>query len=313
MLYLMALNALENHLKESEFMEHKKDKIKKKKLSVAGQIKAKEKLEKRRAESEVARIRAEKENKKREEYAKSLNEDRIALIKAKQGVADVEIAKDEELIEKNLTFKEKLSSFIYLNKWWLGILSCCAVVFGVVAYDFLSKENADLTILLLTDEMGFYSNSENISKLFSEYVGDINGDGEVVVNIHYMPIGSGDSDSAELQADPYMLNSHKLDSELKIGNAVIIIADSQADKYLNPKNTLLNLSELFPENEHINEYGFYLKDTEFVERVAEEMELSDDVYIGIRQFKEGLPNEKKLKKNIDKAYPAFEKLINDIS
>ncbi len=309
----MALNALENHLKESEFMEHKKDKIKKKKLSVAGQIKAKEKLEKRRAESEVARIRAEKENKKREEYAKSLNEDRIALIKAKQGVADVEIAKDEELIEKNLTFKEKLSSFIYLNKWWLGILSCCAVVFGVVAYDFLSKENADLTILLLTDEMGFYSNSENISKLFSEYVGDINGDGEVVVNIHYMPIGSGDSDSAELQADPYMLNSHKLDSELKIGNAVIIIADSQADKYLNPKNTLLNLSELFPENEHINEYGFYLKDTEFVERVAEEMELSDDVYIGIRQFKEGLPNEKKLKKNIDKAYPAFEKLINDIS
>ena len=55
MLYLMALKVLENHLKESELMEYKKDKIKKKKLSVAGQIKAKEKLEKRRAESEVDR------------------------------------------------------------------------------------------------------------------------------------------------------------------------------------------------------------------------------------------------------------------
>lgn len=309
----MALKVLENHLKESEFMEYKKDKNKKRKLSAAGQIKAKEKLEKRRAESEVARIRAEKENKKREEYAKSLNEDRLALIKSKQGLADVEIAKDEEVIEKKLTFKEKLASFIYLNKWWLGIVTCCAVVLGIVAFDLLSKENADLTVLLLTDEMGFYSNSENISKLFGEYVGDVNGDGEVVVNIHYMPIGGGDSDSAELQADPYMLNVHKLDSELKIGNAVIIIADSQADEYLDPKNTLLNLSELFPENEHINEYGFYLKDTDFTERVAEEMELSDEVYIGIRQFKEGLPNEKKLKKNIDKAYPALEKLINGIS
>ena len=75
MLYLMALKVLENHLKESEFMEYKKDKNKKRKLSAAGEIKAKEKLEQRRAESEVARIRAEKENKKREEYAKSLNEE----------------------------------------------------------------------------------------------------------------------------------------------------------------------------------------------------------------------------------------------
>ena len=280
-------------------------------------IREKENLERRRAEAEAARIKAEIENKKREEYVKKLNEERLALLKAKQGITDVdieEIIREEKMPDEKLTFSQKVSSFIYLNKWWLGIAACCAVVFGIIVFDLLTRKNPDLTILLLTDEISYYSKSSEISKVFGEYVGDVNGDGKVIVDINYIPIsGRDDENPTEVQGDPYMLNQQKLYTEMQTGIGVIVIADSNADEYLDPENTLLNLDELFPENEHVNKYGFYIKGTDFAKKISDDNGISDNVYIGIREPKAGMDNEKRIRKNFDIAYSALEKLIKDMS
>lgn len=301
-------------VERSVFMKAKREKKNKNKPKAFDEIKAKESLEKRRAESEAERIKAEIENKKREEYVKRLNEERIALLKAKHDGGDLGEIISEEIVENKLTFKERISSFIYLNKWWLGIASCCAFVLGFITFDLLTKENPDLTILLLTNEIGFYSKSTEISELFGEYIGDVNGDGKVIVNIHYIPIsGEDNDDSTEMQADPYMLNQHRLNSEIQTGMGVIVIADSCSDEQLDPENNLLNLSELFPENKHIDKYGFYIKNTEFTKIIRCDDDINNDVYIGIREPKAGISSEKKVRDNFKIAYPVLEKLIEDIS
>ena len=70
---------------------------------------------------------------------------------------------------------------------------------------------------------------------------------------------------------------------------------------------------MFPENEHVNKYGFYIKGTDFAKKISDDNGISDNVYIGIREPKAGMDNEKRIRKNFDIAYSALEKLIKDMS
>ena len=89
---------------------------------------------------------------KREEYAKELAEEKVDLIRLKQGVISDsdKIFRDEEP-EKHYTVLQKIGNWFYHSKWWLGIAAFVVLLTAFLVYDYVTREDPDLRVMLLTD------------------------------------------------------------------------------------------------------------------------------------------------------------------
>ncbi len=271
------------------------------------QVDAQEKLKKEKALEESVK----KEEKQREEYGKTLAEEKIELLKLKQGVID-----DSEKLDlspetkKKYTLWQKIKNFIYHSKWWLGIASFLALVAGFLIYDTLTTTKADQMIMFLCDNTELYACFDQMTEYFDSIAEDYNDDGKVYADVLYIPIAN------DPQADNvglYESNLTKLSAEFQMGQTMLIIADSKSDDLTVPHETLVNLEEMFPDNPNVKGYGYYLKGTKFAEVIGYEGEITDDMYIGVRKVTKTLTSEEDTKENYDHALETLEKLMDDLT
>lgn len=275
----------------------------------AREINKKEQLEKEKKELEALKKQQEEDEKQREEYASKLHQDKINILKDKSnGDFFEDNSSDNE--KKHYTIKQKISNFFYQNKWWLGIGCFCIFVAVYVIYDAVTTVKPDMTVMLLANDEKLYECTSDMQEVFGEYAGDRNGDGEIKVNIFYMPISEYIYNN---QPEMYMSSVTHFSSLLQTDDNLLIIADTESSESFED-DILFSLEKYFPDNENVEDARFYLADTSFSEKIDYQGEkIADDVYIGIRKVQTGASYEKKMREEFKLDFEVLKNIINDFS
>lgn len=285
----------------TDIQPHENNTKKQKSLfDMAKEIEEKErKLEVEREQKAIAQ-----HEKEREDYAKKLQQDKIELIRLKQGVIDHSDTIHEVHEEAPvLTFPQKISNFFYHNVWWLWIVVFILIIATYITYGIVTTPKADATVLFFVtnDELSNYT--EQMSEYFEQFVDDNTGDGISTVNVYYIPVAT---DSNDVNYTSYMA---KFSGEMQSANSLIVIADDSCEEILKPNEVLYKLSKDFKDNENIDGYKYYLKDTDFAQQIGYEGTISDDMYIGIRKVQQVYDSSKKMEENFEVAYEFIERFI----
>lgn len=269
-------------------------------LDRAKEIEAKERLH----ELELENRQCEAHEREREDYAKKLQQDKIELIRLKQGIIDQsETIHEEHEVERELSFKERVYNFFYHNIWWLWIVAFVLVVVTYITYSIVTTPKPDTVVLMFVTDDELYSHSDSIAEYFEQFAEDVNQDGECLVKVYYIPLGL---DPNDINYTSYMA---KFTGEMQSANSMIVIADSSCDELLKPESTLYDLSNDFPNVENVKDYGYYLNDTDFAEYIGYEGTLEDDIYLGIRKVQKVYDSEETMQENFDIAISLFTKLL----
>ncbi len=269
----------------------------------------KHRSEKLHAESERVRKAAAEKEKENEEYSKQIHREKIELLKMKQGLSDgSDLIKHEE--QKPYTFWQKVGAFFYCNKAMV-ILSSLFIVIGVfLVYDLSQRPNPDFTAMVLVNNDGMSACCSELEDIIEEYADDMNGNKEILSTVYYMPLTETIDNT-----DPYtqQASSAKLFAIMQDGDTIMVISCGESDSFLYPEDTLENLEALYPDNEHVKGYGFYLSGTKFAEETGFEGEVPEDMYIGLRKVKKGAKYRDKMEKNYDEAKKILDALVERFS
>lgn len=258
--------------------------------------------------------RMEKQNDaQREKYGKQIAEEKIEVLKMKQGVIDQSDAIGLDTDARVYTKKEKFKNFIYHNKWWMGLAIFILLIIAFLVYDTLTTVKPDVRVMLLSDNNNLQISQEALSDYFSSYVKDFNDDGKKQADIVSIPI-SYDEEKNMSSHFGYGSNLDNLATQFQLGETMIILADSAADEYIEPENFLENLEIYFPDSPYVEGYKFYLKNTDFSNILGlKNDDIPDDLYIAVRKVTENLSTEKSNKKNHDNAIETLRAIEHDLN
>lgn len=278
-------------------------------LETVREIDEKEKRMEEEAEEKRRLILEEKKKKEREAYDRKIQQERIELMRLKQGViTESEMIPTKEDEKPKLSFWKKIGNFFYHSKWWLVITMFIVGVFTFMIVDYITTVRPDMIVMVLADDPTLQTSSSYLSDYFEQYVDDLNGDGEVSVDIYPIPV-----DDDIHVADYYTGNMTKLSSQFQLADAIMVITDAVANETILSDETLVNLEELFPDNRNVRGTGFYIRDTDFMEKVGyPDTVLDRDICIGLRKVTKTYDSIEKMQENYDYAYSVLEKIIDDL-
>ncbi|MDO5149461.1 MAG: hypothetical protein Q4D76_08720 [Oscillospiraceae bacterium] len=275
-------------------------------LETIREVNEKERHERLHMQSEKMLREAKKKDKANEEYEKQLRDEKIEIIRMKQGLTD-DNQFEEHTAARKYTLWQRISSFIYCNKAMVITGAFFVFLVSFLIYDLASKERPDITAMILTNDPKLEACCDRLEEIVEEYIDDINGNKEILASMYYMPL-SNDLDPYTQQA-----SSTKIFSLMQDGETMLVIGNEESADFLMPDQTLDSLEELYPGNEHVKGYGFYLKDTSFAEDIGYEGTIPDDVYIGIRKVQKGARYREKMQKNYDYAKDLLDNLVERYS
>ncbi len=257
------------------------------------------------AEAERQAEEAEKERKARDAYAEKLRQDKLELLKLKQGVITEDQLPHEEKEEKHYTVWEKIGNFFYHNKMYIifGTLFAALVVF--LAYDIFSTVHPDAAVMIIAENDDFAYITEDIESVLERYCPDYNGDGKIFIRVSYMP--------AESEEVSYYNQSQrtKLIAEFQAGDSIIVIGNKNACELTNiTEGVLADMREIYPDDENAFEYGYMLDGTSFAEDIGYE-QLPDDLFIAFRVPQDGFGvDEDEFTRNYENALEIWDNYIN---
>ena len=248
------------------------------------------------------------EEQERLAHESQLEEDKKELLKLKQGVIDQSDSIFElHEPEKQYSFKEKVSNFLYHNKWWLGFAVFFFLMFAYLAWQIIFTVKPDMIVLLLVHNDFFnVACSDGIEEIFEQYIDDVNGDGKISVDVYYMPASD---ETAE--RDGFTGDQTKLFAEFQTGEAVLVISDEGADAFIVPEHTLVDLEPYFGDYQETDSYRFMLAGTDFANRLEWDEPFDEDIYLGIRQVRKTMDSEEAMQEVYDVSFPALEKFVQE--
>lgn len=290
----------------SEKKENSKEQKKEKGImETIRDVNRKERQERIHSESERIRDAARIKEQADEEYRQQLQREKIELMKSKQGLADSEEAEIPEEAKK-YTLWQRISTFFYCNKPMIIICTFAVVLVSFLITDIVRKPRPDFTVMVVAKNETLEFSTDLLEDVIEEYIPDINGNGEVLSSVYYMPLG--DVDDYTSQA-----STTKLYVIMQDGETLLVIGDRESAPYLHPDETLENLEELYPGNEHVRGYGFYLAGTSFAEDIGYSGELSEGMFIGIRKLRTDVSFSKKMQENYPYAKDLLDRLVERYS
>ena len=272
---------------------------------------ADEERHKREEAEQKERDRAEEiKRRKREaerERERKIAQDRLDLMKMKQGIADEsETIKEVHEEHRELHGKEKLQNIWYHDKHWIimGIFIFLVVVFLV--YDTLSRVQPDLELLLICDNpLQADSCCTKLGERIERYTPDLNEDGKIKVSVISCAMNSEKYDQL------HTINSQKFFANIQQGRIIMVISDSMVDNEVGEIFTDA-LPQQIPGNRYVDTEGFHL-DFGFL---AEELGcpgMPNDVYIRMRRPTKTLSDSEELmQKNYDTCLEVLKAMAADM-
>lgn len=277
--------------------------------------------EQKRFESEKnARERYEKERldyeermvQERKNYEKQLENEKVELVKLKTGVIDEsDIIKEEISAPIKLSKKEWLKNFWWHNKIIIIVVILAVAVVSYITYDTLSRVKPDLKIIMTVNN-GLVNRTEEIENYFERFCTDLNGDGEVKVQVLSAPLTDDTDDYVQIQQyqEVYLAN-------MQTGEVIFILTDDKTDTDIYSENEsdnlLSDLSSEFKDNEFVNNKGLALKG-DYIEDVFKyHTNYPQNIYLGMRKPTKTLKDSKEdMQKNYDEAFKIFKAMSEDI-
>ncbi len=283
--------------------------IKKSVFEVNKELRIQRQKEEEAQQEEIRRRIAEREKKRQEEYDRRILEEKKELMRLKQGIIEESEEIHEETEEKvKLSLWKKIGNFFYHNKWWFGIAAVFAIIVVVLAHSLLTRTNPDVVVLVISGD-GTVGNSTKLKEYIDDMSEDFNDNGKTEASVYFIHRPDNAAGGYSNGSDT------SLTTQLNSAESVIVIGDSKFLESVNPEMELLDLSELFPDNINIRSGRFYLKNTNFAERIGlEKSDISHDLFIAVRKPQDLLYTSKEeMKKTLEKDLPVLEKIINDLS
>lgn len=277
-------------------------------LDTVREIDAKEAQKEAEAEEKRQALLAEQEKKEKEAYAKKIQQDRIELMRLKQGIITESETIHEEHEEKpKLSFWKKIGNFFYHSKWWLGITVVIGGIFAYVILDYVLKVRPDMIVMVLTEDTYLQSNADKLETFFEAYTDDENGDGKVHVDIYCIPV------TDDIGANDYYTgDATKLSSQMMLGDAILVLTDTKANEFIAADDTLQDLEEAFPGHDNIQGNGYYLSGTNFAEQIGDTTNVAEDISLGLRTPIKTYDSLEHMQENYDIAAKVFERIMADL-
>ena len=283
--------------------------IKKSVFEVNRELREQKQREEEEKQAELNRRIEEREKKRQEEYERRILEEKKELIRLKQGL----IEESEELTEETeepvkMSFWKKIGNFFYHNKWWIGIASVFVCIAVVLTHSLMTKRHPDVVVLVICDS-DIIGDAPKLEEYIAEMAEDFNGNGKTEAAVYFIQ-------QMDNPAGGYANGSDtKLTTELNSAESVVVIGDSNLLKLIDPERDLLDLSEYFPDNPNVRSGRYYLKNTNFAERVGiEGNDVSYDLFIAVRKPQRLLYAEKKeMEETLEKDLPVLKRIIEDLS
>ncbi len=221
--------------------------------------------------------------------------------RSRQAILDLKKMQEGELdpgkkpseLSEELTGAKKLANYWFHYKWhFLGTIAILLCVVSMVV-QCTTKTNYDLSIVYFSYSLADSYQIEDMTKYFDEIAEDINGDGEVhvqIINCSY------EKSAANTQLRNNMLARLQA---VMVGetDALLYITDEQSIKYFDNMKSEIGIFET--EALKLGE-NFYNKIT------TSENKLPDDLQISLRRVKGTVLEGKK---NVDKVYKESARII----
>ncbi|NLZ46162.1 MAG: hypothetical protein GX896_05670 [Clostridiales bacterium] len=271
-------------------------------------------------DKEYIKQQKEIEKQKEKERTRQLQREHVELMKLKAGtIEESEVIKEERDEKRVLSRKEKIANFWYHFKIPTIVVVFMLIAVGYITYDTLTREKPDMYILS-TCNNGIDYRKEEIEAYFEQYCPDLNGDGEIHVQLIDAPISS-DTDSQVLMA-----NQAKVLTQLQSVETIIVLTSD--DNYnLQPildengnyeqesyvfAGCLDDLREKFPNDGKFDEKGLKFSG-EKLEKVLEWQEMPDNIILSLRApIKPLYGSVEDMQENYDIALEIVEKIREDL-
>ncbi|HBI84699.1 MAG TPA: hypothetical protein DDX71_00205 [Ruminococcus sp.] len=242
----------------------------------------------------------------REEYARELAEEKVDLIRLKQGViTDSDKIFRDEGPAIQYTIWQKIGNWFYHSKWWLGIASFIVLVAAFLIYDYVTREDPDLRMMLLSEHPTMYAESDQLCTWLEQYAEDWNGDGKISVGTVYIPVSK---DTMEMSGNYSAAYNSQLLVQFQSATCMLVLADDASIAYLQPEDMFVNLEQLYPDCPYVNGWRLNLTDTKFASLWGLTEPLKDGSCLALRIPQEAMNSQEEA----DEAYACAKALLDRI-
>lgn len=268
----------------------------------------------RREEELAERARQAEENEAayqaREAYAKELYDEKLDLMRLKQGViTDSDKVFPEKEPPKKYTLSEKIGNWIYHSKWWLGIAVFCVAVGGFLLYDHLTKVEADVNLLLISNDYEIYSRSQTLCHMMENNLADYNDDDRSVAAVVFVPVSQKSMENGSY-ASAY---NTQLMVQFQSNMCMLVIGDKASDEYIESDKLYVELEELYPQYDFIEGDRILLEKTNFQAWLGTPEPPREGAYLALRLPVGGMSSEEEMKQAYDEALPVLEALMEQLA
>lgn len=252
----------------------------------------------------------------------SYNDDKRELLKLKQGIiTESDIIKEEGASADKAHyevkgFKKKIANFLYLYKWQLIVIVFFAVIAFFLIYTTVSKEKADIRVLIFSGDQeissSLYFKSHDIELALERYTPDFDGNKNVHADAYYIDMYPGQDGTY------HTINQTKLMSEVGMATAQLYIADREQLSVIlgdqEESKGFEDLSALYPDDPQIvDKYYYKIKGSSFAETALYVEGCPDDLYIAVRsnEFSGYAKVEDSTLENHRRALEVLDNIVND--
>lgn len=256
---------------------------------------------------------SKKQREREEERARHEREERIALLKMKQGIIEEsDVIPETGYVEiPELHGWAKLANFFYHNKIYILLIAFAAVVVGICTFQIVTKEREDLYILVVsyTKNTELAWRTEDIEKALEMYCPDFDGNGKIHVGVNYID-RTQDTNNPQYE----LANAQKLTAELTSADAQLIISDEGFADWVtegDPIDTFfLNFKDSLPEDKLYKECGIRIGKTDFAE-AAQWKKCPDNILLFVREeLNNGSGSVKTNARNRERAMELVQNIID---
>ncbi|MBQ3162519.1 MAG: hypothetical protein IJC04_10395 [Oscillospiraceae bacterium] len=304
----MAENEKNGQAESAENNEKKKGKSF---LQTYREVNEKARAEELKRESEAEAARAERERQARASYAEKLRQEKLELMKLKQGIISEEDIPKEVVVQKEYSIWEKISNFFYHNKVYIIAAAAIAAIAIFLIYDLVTTVKPDVAVLFIADDSQVQFLTEDMEDLLAKYAQDYNGDGKIKIRVSYTPASP---DLEEMSSMYYHGGDQvKLSAEFMGSDTIMVIGDKTSCEVVGitaGDGVFADLNEYFPNDENVMEMGYMLNGTSFKKDIGYEG-LSDELWVSFRYpFTAGLGGSGRIKENFDNAIDLWTNYVN---
>ncbi len=258
-------------------------------------------------EEERAEAAVRREQQRRRDYERRLRDEKVAMLREKQGVGEDSSEKEDDDDPEDhepMTFRKKLENFWYHYKWTV-IIAAVVIGFGVyMIAELLSNTQPDMIVLCTVDN-GLMYRADEVEGFFKKYGEDLNGDGEVYIQVIFTPMDA--SSGGDQLTQSY---ETKLYSNLSNADAVLFITDEASIFSIEQvafQDMTDKLDSEFVSGDSLSLSGKLVRDS------FNWAQMPDDMVIKMREPVKTLFDEAdEMEKSCEAAYKMLEKMLADM-